>query len=389
MDEKYDLYQFQLGEIDKAQLQIDEDQILENERKILMNAEKLFNLTSQFNQLTESDKEINLLNLMGQALHILQELSDFSPEIRNITGEFASAKIVIEEAARSVETFQNQLEFNPKRLEEIEQRLATLSLLKKKYGKNLEDIFQYREKLKSELHWRENIDVELESARKILEQRVAEYGNSALQLSTARKKVAVDLETEVIKLLREIGMPKIRFKVAFTLSESETGYYRQEGKSYEGDETGIDQIEFYISPNPGEDFKPLMKIASGGEISRIMLALKSILAESDRIPLLIFDEIDAGVSGVIALAVGKNIQNLAGTHQVICITHLPQIASFGKSHYRVEKYVEDRRTFTRVALLEGEERVKEIAGLMGGKKLGEEILQSARQLIREAEDPVS
>jgi len=146
----------------------------------------------------------------------------------------------------------------------------------------------------------------------------------------------------------------------------------------------VDQIEFFISPNPGEDFKPLAKIASGGEISRIMLALKNILADIDRIPLLIFDEIDTGVSGRIALAVGKSIQKLESSHQVICITHLPQIASFGNSHYRVEKFEKDGRTFTQIKPLDEDERIEEIAKLIGGEKLSNDMLKSAQQLLREA-----
>jgi DNA repair protein RecN (Recombination protein N) len=181
-------------------------------------------------------------------------------------------------------------------------------------------------------------------------------------------------------------MPKIQFKVNFALTESDNGIFIREGKHYQGDENGIDNIEFHISPNPGEDFKPLAKIASGGEISRIMLALKNILAESDRIPLLIFDEIDAGVSGKIALSVGKSIRNLAEMHQIICITHLPQIASFANIHYRVEKYIDNSRTFSKVNTLIGEERVEEIASLMGGSKLTSEFIESARQLINEAEN---
>jgi len=382
--EKYELYQFQIQEIKKSQLQNDEDVQLENERKILINAEKIYALTTRFHEITDGNKENNLSELMGSAQHLLLELAEFSQELKTISQEFASAKIVIEEATRSVEEFQNQLEYNPKRLEEIEQRLATISVLKKKYGKTIQDIFHYLATIEKELFLQENIDFELDKYRKELTEKIKIYGEQALSLSRSRQAAAKKLEQQVIRLLKEIGMPKMRFRVDFLWLESEHGIFQHQGKTYQGDEWGVDQIEFFISPNPGEDFKPLAKIASGGEISRIMLALKNILAESDRIPLLIFDEIDAGVSGQIALAVGKSIQSLAQTHQIICITHLPQIASFGKAHYQVEKYVDDGRTFTRVNVLAGENRVKEIAGLMGGKKLSEEILQSARQLIKEA-----
>lgn len=387
--EKYELYQFQIQEIKKAQLQKEEDQQLENERKILMNAEKIYSLAAQFQEIVEGNKESNLSQLMGTAQHILLELSDFSQELKVISNEFASAKIIIEEAARSIEEFQNRLEFNPKRLEEIEQRLATISALKKKYGKSIEDILHYLATIEKDLYLQENIDFEVEKCQKKLAEKILAYSESAISLSQKRKEVAKKLEQQVIALLKEIGMPKMKFRVDFTWQESEIGICHYQGKNYQGDEWGIDQIEFYISPNPGEDFKPLAKIASGGEISRIMLTLKNILADADRIPLLIFDEIDAGVSGQIALAVGKSIRQLAQTHQIICITHLPQIAAFGKAHYRVEKYVDNGRTFSRVNLLSGENRVKEIASLMGGKKLSEEILQSARQLIKEAEEQIT
>lgn len=385
MDEKYDFYLFQMQEIEKAHLRTNEPEQLENERKLLINAEKIYSLASQFNELIEGP-ENSLSSLFGQALQILQELADFSPEIHTISHEFASAQIILEEASRSVEEFQNKIEYNPTRLEEIEQRLATISLLKKKYGKTIEEILSHLEFLKSELNLRENIDDELHKATQKLSDEKEKYSAGALKLSSRRQAIARKCEQQVEKLLKEIGMPKIRFRVDFQYIESPHGTVLHNGKTFEGDEFGMDQIEFNISPNPGEDFKPLARIASGGEISRIMLALKNILAESDRIPLLIFDEIDAGVSGQIALAVGKNIHNLSSSHQIICITHLPQIASFGSAHYRVEKYVDNGRTFTRVNQLNRDDRIKEIAGLMGGKKLTDEILTGARQLILEAEE---
>lgn len=386
LEEKYELYRFQLNEIDQAQLDPGEEERLEAERKIQLNAEKIFALSAEFNQLVAQNDRTNLLELMGQAVHLLRELSDFSEEIQGIYREFSSAKIIVEEAARSVETFQNTIEFDPVRLEEIEQRLATISMLKKKYGNTIEEILKFRDQIEAELQLKENFSFELEKFRKIFRQAAEEYRDAALQLSRERRKAAQKLEKEVMEHLQKIGMPKTRFQVRFELIEDEKGIFQQEGKNYFGDENGIDQIEFYISPNPGEDFKPLAKIASGGEISRIMLALKNILAEIDRIPLLIFDEIDSGVSGKIAISVGRSIRNLAGSHQIICITHLPQIASFGNAHYRVEKYVQNKRTFTRIYPLDQPNRVEEIARLMGGEQISETILQSAEQLIQEAEN---
>jgi DNA repair protein RecN (Recombination protein N) len=385
LDEKYELFQFQMNEISKAKIQPGEDESLEAERKILANTEKIVEYATEFNRLTEGTGDSNLLELLGQALHTLKELANYSEEIEKITKEFSSAKIVVEEAARSVEEFQSKLEFNPERLEEIELRLATLSQLKKKYGGSIQSILEHLESIRHELSLRENFDFEIEKLQQIYQQKLNEYHEAALILSNARKETAKKLEKEVIELLKEIGMPKILFRVNIEWIESETGIFSHHQKKYNGDENGIDDIEFFISPNPGEEFKPLTKIASGGEISRIMLALKNILAETDKIPLLIFDEIDAGVSGKIASSVGKSIEKLAGSHQIICITHLPQIASFGRTHLRVEKFEENGRTFTRVLSLNQEERIKEIANLIGGKRVSAEILQSAEQLLSEAQ----
>ena len=385
LDEKYELFQFQMNEISKAQVQLGEDEALEAERKILANTEKIVEYATEFNRLTEDTGDSNLLELLGQALHTLKELSNFSEDLEKITNEFSSAKIIVEEAARSVEEFQSKLEFNPERLEEIELRLATLSQLKKKYGGSIQSILEHLESLKHELSLRENFEFEIEKLQKLYQQKLGEYHEVVLILSNARKETAKKLEKEVIGLLKEIGMPKILFRVNIDWIESDNGIFAHENKKYAGDENGVDDVEFFISPNPGEEFKPLTKIASGGEISRIMLALKNILAETDKIPLLIFDEIDAGVSGKIASSVGKSIEKLAGSHQIICITHLPQIASFGGTHLRVEKFEENGRTFTRVLNLNRDERIKEIANLIGGKKVSAEILQSAEQLLAEAQ----
>ncbi len=384
LDEKYELYQFQREEIDKAQLRIGEEEDLIAERNILANAERIFELSSEFNQLVSSNENFNLQELLGQALHILRELAGYSDALNSLYQEFSSAKIVVEEADRTVEEFKSRLEFDPARLEAIEERLEIVSRLKKKYGDSIKEILEYRERIEAELQLKENYDFELVKLNQAYQDARSAFAKSALKLSQARKKVAQELEKAVIQQLNQIGMPKTRFKVHFEWIEDESGIFDHDGQHYYADEQGVDQIEFFISPNPGEDFKPLAKIASGGEISRIMLALKNILADIDRIPLLIFDEIDTGVSGRIALAVGKSIQKLESSHQVICITHLPQIASFGNSHYRVEKFEKDGRTFTQIKPLDEDERIEEIAKLIGGEKLSNDMLKSAQQLLREA-----
>ena len=384
LEEKYELFQFQLNEIEQAHLTPGEEEKLESDRRILMNTEKIFSLAGEFNQIVNSSERPNLQELMGQALHVLRELSEFSGELSTIFQEFSSAKIIVEESSRIVEEFQSNIEYNPVRLEEIEQRLAAISQLKKKYGGDIEEILEYRDRIKSQLNLKENFDFELGKLQESYQSALEIYADHAWQLSQSRKKVAASLEQRVRLLLQKIGMPKTSFTVKFDWIEDPNGIFYQDHKQYFADEFGVDQVEFYISPNPGEEDKPLTKIASGGEVSRIMLALKNILADVDRIPLLIFDEIDIGVSGHIALAVGKNIRKLTQSHQIICITHLPQIASFGNAHYRVEKFIKDGRTFTHIYELKDEERIEEIARLMGGKQLTDSILQSARDLMKEA-----
>ncbi len=388
LNEKYELYQFQLDEINQANPLPGEDEELERERKILVNLEKISALANQFQQIMNGSEAANLLELMGQASHLLGELAEFSPDLKSIYQEFSSARIIADEAARTVEEFQNRQEFDPERLEEIENRLATLNHLKKKYGGSIEHILAHRDRVQEELQLKENFEFEVAKLQKSLEEARLHYQAGALKLSAARKKVARQLEKVVEQELKKLGMGKTRFQVQFSWQEDLNGWVEYQGKRYYGDANGLDQMEFYISPNPGEDFKPLAKIASGGEISRIMLALKNILAEIDHIPLLIFDEIDVGVSGKIAMAVGKSIRQLAASHQIICITHLPQIAAFGDHHFRVEKFVSDGRTYTRVRELTPQQRVEEIAYLMGGQTISDAILKSARELLEESRQTV-
>jgi len=382
LSEKLELYRFQLNEIDKAQLTPAEDVKLEEERKILANSEKIFELCNQLDQIF-NDSNANLNSLIGEANHRLRDLGQYSEELNKLHREFESAKIIVAETTRTVEEFRNNLEFDPARLEEIEGRLNHLNILKKKYGSSIEEVLEYREKLHQEVSSHDNFEFEIGNLRRQYQTALDEYKNLALRLSERRHEVAKKLEIEVQEQLNRLGMPGTKFEARLQFQPDDNGIVLIDGGRFFGDKNGIDIIEFYISPNPGEDFKPLNKIASGGEISRIMLALKSILAEIDQIPTLIFDEIDLGVSGRIAQAVGRSMANLSKLHQILCITHLPQIASQGTTHFTVEKHTKDKRTYTKVIGLNEDERVDEIARLIGGKHISESVRQSARQLIEE------
>lgn len=383
LNSQYSLYEFQFQEIEKAALKSGEEEELLQERKLLSNAEKLFAVSTQLHTLL-SEGEFNLIAAMGQAEHQLGELGEFAEDLKKLSEEFSGARIVVEEAARSIEAFQNRLEFDPRRLDEVESRLSLIAQLKKKYNATVEEILQYQQRIGEDMALRENFDFEIGKLQQQLEGARNEYYRAATTLSQRRRAVAGEMERAVRGILSTLGMPDIRFQVNIGRIEDERGIFRENGKCFYADEFGVDQLEFYISPNPGEDFKPLSKIASGGEISRIMLALKSILAEVDRVPTLVFDEIDQGVSGRIAQAVGRSIYRLSQSRQILCITHLPQIASYGQAHYSVEKYVEDGRTFTRITALDEDRRVEEIARLMTGEKISETVLKSARQLLAEA-----
>lgn len=383
LTEKLELYLFQKDEIDKAQLQKEEDVQLEEQRKLLANSEKLFEISNRLLQIFNGE-ENSLIDLIGEANNNLEDLSEFSNDLKNLYNEFNSARIIINETSRSIEEFQNSLEFDPQRLEEIESRLNLINTLKKKYGSTIEQVLNFRNQITKDLDTHENFEFELGNLRKEYQNALDQFKEAALQLSQQRKNIASKMENVVHEQLQLLGMSKTRFQIQIEFSEDEDGLIFLEGKKIYADQFGLDHIEFYISTNPGEEFKPLNRIVSGGEISRIMLALKSILADVDRIPTLIFDEIDLGVSGRIAQAVGRSISNLSELHQILCITHLPQIASQGDSHFTVEKFVKDSRTFTKVTGLTEEGRIEEIARLIGGEKITESVKESARQLIEEA-----
>ena len=269
---------------------------------------------------------------------------------------------------RILTSIREEIEFDNNKLESVTERRDIVSRLKKRYGASIEDIISYAEKLDKELGEQiKEQDGEADLGKEV-EQVRNELMDSAVKLSKARKEIAQSLEKKVIKELRGLGMEKVTFNIKFE-------------NVAEVLSSGLDRIEFLISPNPGEETKALSKIASGGEMARIMLGLKTILAKSDRIPVLIFDEIDVGIGGRMAQMVGKKLFNLSQTHQIICITHLPQIAAFAQSHYLVEKVVSKGRTYTRVKKLSHSERVEELARMMGGKEVTKVSIQHAQELL--------
>jgi DNA repair protein RecN (Recombination protein N) len=291
---------------------------------------------------------------------------------------------MLAELTRSLRDYLEEIEFNPKRLEEVEQRLDLIQSLVRKYGGSIEKVIASGKDASKQLenisHATERIE-ELESEETDLLKKLAEQGGV---LSKKRQQAAADLGKGIEVELSDLRMAEAQFSVDFKTKADPNGIPVEDGKRLAFDHNGYDQVEFLVAPNPGEGLKPLAKVASGGETSRLMLALKNILARADEIPSLIFDEIDQGIGGRVGLVVGQKLWNLARNHQVFCVTHLPQLAAFGDEHYQVQKLIQEKRTLTRVESLAGEPRLLELAQMLG--QVGEGTLRSAHEILQTAQD---
>jgi DNA repair protein RecN (Recombination protein N) len=282
------------------------------------------------------------------------------------------------------------MDFRPERAEEVRERLGRLTMLKKKFGGSVESVLEHRDRITEALRTSSNVEGEVERLTVEIEEARTKCLQLAGKLSKKRLATSTMLATEVTRVLSALGMPNARFSVAViqeeipseNIREGDVGAVLVKEKRYRLTRAGLDRVEFFVSANVGEEPRPLVRVASGGEISRIMLALKSILARHDRLPVVIFDEIDAGVSGRIAQSVGQSLKKLAGTIQVIVITHLPQIAGLADSHFAVSKTDDGERTRTFMRKLGDEERVHEVARLLSGERITEAGLKGARELMR-------
>ena len=381
--EKKDYYQFQITEINKINPALEEEEILLAEERIVKNGERLFSRTSDLYQiLYESENSVS--EQLGRVEHGLDELKEIDEKFSSYKNDCVSARLTIEEISKFFQSYKSNINFNPDRLDEIQRRLAELSGLKKKYGLSIVEILKQREQFQQELENLGNLDAQMESLRDQFESEKKIFSELCGQLSARRTEAAARLEQIVPEVLQYLGMSNTRFKVALRYQDDPAGLVSLQGQTYYATASGMDVAEFMIAANKGEEVRPLNKVASGGEISRIMLALKSILASQGQIPILIFDEIDLGVSGRVAQAVGRKLKELSEFHQVICITHLPQIASMGNHHFSVEKVETKGRTETRIRKLSVEERTEAVAKLLAGERISETHLKSARELLQDA-----
>ena len=382
MQEK-DLLEFQLEELEEAQLQEGEEEDLGNERHLLSNAETLFESANQlYEQLYGGDlSESSTLDGLKIASRTISKLCELDGSLSELNGRFESTVYELEDIAYQIRDYRDKIEFNPHRLSEVEERLDLIHRLKRKYGDSISEILAYQAQASQKL---EDLQFGSERIEELKDQihRVTQGAQKlAVELSKKRRETATQLESLIERELQTLGMEKAVFQILVSPIESANGPLEIEGKRYELRADGMDEIEFFISPNVGSEPKPLAKIASGGEISRVMLALKTVLAQVDLIPTMIFDEIDAGIGGRTADIVGQKLKELSRFRQVFCITHLPQIARFADQHFRVEKGVEGDRTTITAKLLTQEERVEEVARMHGGEATVT-TLAHARELLK-------
>lgn len=386
LKERRDLFEFQLKEIDAVSPQSGEEGALEDELKVLENAEKLFEATSRLHQMLYEGEQA-VADQLVLARNQLEDLARIDRNLEEARNECASAAAIIAEVAKFLQQYNARIEFNPERLEEIRQRLGQLSLLKKKYGGSIESILEQRGRIAEEFSLAENFEQELKALGIAIEEERAVCSAAAERLSSKRRECVQKINRAVVAELANLGIANAVFDVRIehrrmeAAKEPARAYVRLGREDIEAGPRGIDRVGFFLSTNLGEEPRPLSTVASGGEISRVMLALKSILAKSERLPLLIFDEIDVGVSGRIAQAVGKSMKKLSQFHQVIAITHLPQIAGLADAHIVVEKVEDGKRAATILRKLDLEERVEEVAKLMSGTEVTEAGLAGAKELM--------
>ncbi|HZT71603.1 MAG TPA: DNA repair protein RecN [Terriglobia bacterium] len=378
-----DLLTFQLKELDQAELEPGEDARLEEEKRVLVHREKIQAAVSQAYGALYED-EHSACERVSVAARALEELRLYDSSFEAQVELLREVKARLEDAAITLRDYVKDLDASPHRLEEVEDRLALLDRIKRKYGKTLEDALAYREQVRRQLSGLEHSDERREEIARQLQFAAAEYRKAAESLSQKRQEAAGRLEKLLRKELADLGMEKTRFAVHFEPFPLEDA----------GGPNGIDSIGFRISPNPGEDLRPLEKIASGGELSRIMLALKTVLgtvrldgasAKRALTPTFIFDEVDAGIGGSVAERVGQRLKRLAQTTQVICVTHLAQIACFADHHYYVEKFERGGRSHTRIEYLADEKaRAGELARMLSGTRVTDAVLKHATSMLKQA-----
>jgi DNA repair protein RecN (Recombination protein N) len=376
-----DILQFQVEEIGKAKLSIGEDESLEEEKRRLNNVEKLSMLSDESYLLLYENEEATVTTL-EKVVKRVTELTEYESSFGEYAENLASAQAVLEDLAFAVRDFRGSLEYSPERLEEIENRLAEISRLKRKYGGSIETVLQHYKEAEERLRNIETADLREEELRRELKKAREEYIQSASELHVKREKAARKFEKETEANLKAVALEKARFEVRISAPDEAELNSEIADKSFTA--KGFDALEFYFSANVGESPKPLAKVASGGEASRLMLILKTTAKSNDAEKSVVFDEIDTGIGGRVAEAVGLKLKELAKTQQVLCVTHQPQVASLADRHFLVEKATEKDKTRVGVKLLNETEQIGEIARMLAGEKITETARQHAKEMISAA-----
>lgn len=383
-EQRLDLLRFQTSEIEGADLRGDEEDELTLERTRLSNAERLTQLSARAYDVLQSDAAA-VTDGVTSAAQIMRDLAAVDPAVNGIAERLDAARYEVEDIALEVRQYRDRVEADPDRLNAIEERLDLLTRLKRKYGPSLEDVIAFGDRVRQEMEAIDNLDERLAEVASDLEGASRSAADLAGNLSAARSQAAAALAAAMKEALRDVGLNSAAFEVELSRSAAEDGLALPDGHVYAYSQSGVDTVSFLVSFNAGEPLRPLDRVASGGETSRFLLALKSVLARADRTPVLVFDEVDVGVGGRRAADIGARMRALSQNHQVVSITHLPQIAALADQHVTVAKAVRDGRTGVDVRLVENAERVAEIAEMMTGtgteaaRRNAQELLEAAQQ----------
>ena len=373
---RVDTLNYQIQELERAQLKAGEDEELSARRTLLRSAGRLMEAvqSAEFALSGDEDRD-GACSLIAQAEGEVQGVSSISPELGELSEKLTALRCAADDAADTLRDLSRSFDFSPGELDQVEERLDLLYRLRKKYGPTVEDMLSYLDRCRKELDQIQYADDTLARLEKELKKAQKEAVRRGEVLSQARREAAGALQARVQEELRQLDMPKVQFQTEFTPKGGEAGM----------DETGLDEVQFLMSANLGEALKPIQKVASGGELARIMLALKNVLAEGDQIGTLVFDEVDTGVSGRAAQKVAEKMAQVARGKQVLCVTHLPQIAAMADTHFSVQKGEREGRTYTRLERLDRSQRREELARLIGGASITPSLLESAEELLRQAE----
>ena len=384
-ERRSEMLTFQADEIEAARLRRGEDEELKQERDRLANAEALATLAqSALTVLDEGTPESPAAtDLVGQAVQSLAKLGLIDATHHSLAEQSIAIEETLADLSHSLRDYLEAIEYNPKRLEEVEERLDLVRRLERKYGGSIESVIAFAADARKQLETISGASTRIAELETSEAEALAKLAGQGLSLSQKRKEAAIKMSQAIETELNDLRMAGARFAVDFQTRPDPQGLPMPDGTRVGFDGNGLDKVEFLVEPNPGEGLKPLVKIASGGETSRLMLALKNVLARADQIPTLIFDEIDQGIGGRVGATVGEKLWGLGRAHQVMVITHLPQLAAFGDQHFQVQKIVENSRTLTRLTRLSGEPRTLELAQMLG--QVTESTISSAHDILQSAQ----